>query len=143
MVNEKEARAFTGTLLAGMASSQDELNTFRILWALRPAEIARLEPFITDSVGQQPTLQTATRLDYGNKLRIESDLPQATLLQSPQIKLFISHMGMGGFTEGAAAKVPFLCYPSGCDQYYNTQRALEAGIGERIVNLDDISNYAQ
>jgi len=42
---------------------------------------------------------------------------------------------MGGFSEGSegvAGGVPFACYPSGCDQFYNTQRAIQAGIGIRI-----------
>jgi UDP:flavonoid glycosyltransferase YjiC (YdhE family) len=65
------------------------------------------------------------------------------LLKSPQVGLFISHMGMGGFVEGVAAEVPFLCYPSGLDQYYNTQRAIEAGIAERIDNLDRLAEQVE
>jgi UDP-glucoronosyl and UDP-glucosyl transferase len=135
-LSDQEATAFTGCLLRSIEEWPSAQP--RILFALRSSEIERLEPIISQYLGTTPTFRTKNRIDYGPSLRIESDLPQASLLKEEQIGLFISHMGMGGFVEGVAGGVPFLCYPSGLDQYYNTQRAIEAGIGERIVHIDQL-----
>mmetsp|Transcript_43024 Transcript_43024/g.104048 ORF Transcript_43024/g.104048 Transcript_43024/m.104048 type:complete len:586 (-) Transcript_43024:13-1770(-) len=142
-LSDEEAIAFSGGLLKFF---EEEWTTTKpttahskahpkILFALRSSEIERLEPIISHYLGQKPTYQTNNRVDYGPSLRIEADLPQELLLKQPQVGLFISHMGMGGFTEAIAGAAPLLCYPSGLDQYYNTQRAVEAGVGERIIHV--------
>ena len=66
------------------------------------------------------------------------NLPLCDTVGHNKTKLFISHMGMGGFTEGVDSATPFLCYPSGLDQYYNTRRAMEVGMAERICDLDEL-----
>ena len=142
-LSDEEAIAFSGGLLkffeeewtTTKLATSDSKACPKILFALRSSEIERLEPIISHYLDRRPTFQTKNRVDYGPSLRIEADLPQELLLKQPQVSLFISHMGMGGFTEGIAGAKPFLCYPSGLDQYFNTQRAVEAGIGERIIHV--------
>ena len=145
-LSDEEAIAFSGGLLKFF---EEEWTTTKpatvhskahpkILFALRSSEIERLEPIISHYLDRKPTYQAKNRVDYGPSLRIEADLPQELLLKQPQVGLFISHMGMGGFTEGIAGAKPFLCYPSGLDQYFNTQRAVEAGVGERIIHVSHL-----
>ena len=105
----------------------------RILLSLRPSEQQRLTKIFEQAIGFAPTSKSSSHLEYlHGVLRIESHVPQASLLKSGRVRIFFSHMGMGGFTEGVVAGVPFACYPSGCDQFYNTERAISAGIGVRV-----------
>jgi hypothetical protein len=89
-----------------------------------------LRAVIDKAVGSPPTFESVTHLEYLNgRLRIQAnDVPQAALLKSGRVKVFISHMGMGGFVEGVQGGVPYVAYPSGCDEWFNAQRAVDAGI---------------
>lgn len=114
----------------------------RVLLALRSEEQRRLRPMIDGSIGSSPTSEGKDFLEYGNgTLRIESSVPQAEILESGKVDLFISHMGFGGFSEGVRAGVPFIAYPSGCDQWNNAKRAVETGItlepGKNMDRLDE------
>ena len=93
---------------------------------------------IDESIDSSPTSEGKDFLEYGNgTLRIESTVPQAEILESGKVDVFISHMGFGGFSEGVRAGVLFIAYPSGCDQWYNAKRAVEAGIAlEPGKNMD-------
>jgi UDP:flavonoid glycosyltransferase YjiC (YdhE family) len=102
---------------------------YRILFALRQDEQERYQHIFDNVFGTKPTLQSDGVVEYKNgKFRIDSDVPQESLLQSGKVKLFISHMGFGGYTEAINGGVPIVAYPSGCDQWYNAKRAVEAGV---------------
>ena len=103
---------------------------YHILFALRKDEQERYQHIFDNVFGTKPTFQTGDGVvEYNNgKFRIDSDVPQESLLQSGKVKLFISHMGFGGYTEAINGGVPIVAYPSGCDQWYNAKRAVEAGV---------------
>jgi hypothetical protein len=124
VLSDKEVAAVTGGLVHYKNGSLPP-----ILFALRASEQQRLRAVIDKAVGSSPTFESVTHLEYLNgRLRIQANVPQAALLKSGRVKVFISHMGMGGFVEGAQGGVPFVAYPSGCDQWFNAQRAVDAGI---------------
>ena len=125
VLSDKEAAAVTGRLVHYKNGS----SLPPILFALRASEQQRLRAVMDQAVGSSPTSQSATHVEYLNgRLRIQDNVPQAALLKSEHVKVFISHMGMGGFVEGVQGGVPFVAYPSGCDQWFNAQRAVDAGI---------------
>jgi len=117
----------------------------RLLLALRPGEQSRLRPIIEDAVGCKPSSVGSGYVEYlDGAFRIDSNIPQAAVLESGKVVAFVSHMGFGGFCETVRAGVPIIAYPSGCDQWYNAERAVEAGIALRPgVNMDGIETAVQ
>lgn len=80
-----------------------------LLFALRASEQKRLRSIFDDALGSSPTSESKTHLEYFHgHLRIQANVPQATLLSSGKVKLFISHMGMEGFVEGVKGGVPLI-----------------------------------
>ncbi|MEM1058681.1 MAG: glycosyltransferase [Verrucomicrobiota bacterium] len=127
-LSEGQATKLTGDLYRALQEQAEPPP--RVLFALRASQQKRLRAAFNRAFGSQPSSASDQHLEYMNGLfRIQSDLPQAAILNSGQVRVFVSHMGMGGFTEGSQAGVPFVCCPSGCDQYFNMARAIDAGIG--------------
>lgn len=124
----------TGTMLqsdevTNLAKMVLALNDKRVLFALRQDEQERYQHIFDNVFGTKPTFKADGVVEYNHgKFRIDSDVPQESLLQSGKVKLFISHMGFGGFSEAINGGVPLVAYPSGCDQWYNAKRAVEAGV---------------
>lgn len=56
-------------------------------------------------------------------------LPQRELLAHPKVKLFITHGGMLSLIEAAHYGVPVLCLPMYYDQFGNSERMKQAGVG--------------
>jgi len=139
-LNEAEAAAIAGDMVRGL-----EGTPYPLLIALRVEEQARLRNAIDAAVGSPPTKEADCYLEYlGGRLRIEADVPQSSLLSSGRVRLFLSHMGMGGFVEGCKGGIPFIAYPSGCDQWFNAQRAVDAGIAVQApYGLDNVSELVQ
>lgn len=54
-------------------------------------------------------------------------LPQDDLLAHPNLKLFISHCGLGGLVESKARGVPVLGFPFFADQKTNADEAVREG----------------
>eukprot|EP00581_Thalassiosira_minuscula_P007372 CAMPEP_0183703926 /NCGR_PEP_ID=MMETSP0737-20130205/1465_1 /TAXON_ID=385413 /ORGANISM="Thalassiosira miniscula, Strain CCMP1093" /LENGTH=563 /DNA_ID=CAMNT_0025930731 /DNA_START=86 /DNA_END=1777 /DNA_ORIENTATION=+ len=109
----------------------------------------RLQHVFDNVLGSQPTTTGDGFIEYNNgTFRIDNDVPQENLLLAKSqsningsiVKVFVSHMGFGGYTEAIYGGVPFVAYPAGCDQWYNTERAIEAGVAMRALprmqNLD-------
>lgn len=118
---------------------------FPVLFALSRPEQQRLRMAIDKGIGASPTYTNENTLEYlDGKIRIQSDVQQASLLLSGKVRLFISHLGMGAFTEGSRGGVPFLAYPAGCDQWYNAARMVDAGLGLRLPygRMDKAAEYA-
>jgi len=106
-----------------------EGTDYRVLFALRKEEQDRYHHIFDKVIGSKPTFEALGVVEYGHgAFRIDADVPQESLLQSGRVVLFISHMGFGGYTEAINGGVPFIAYASGCDQWYNSQRAVEAGV---------------
>eukprot|EP00804_Cyclotella_cryptica_P012884 CCRYP_002251-RB/>CCRYP_002251-RB protein AED:0.39 eAED:0.39 QI:798/1/1/1/0.33/0.25/4/0/215 len=102
-------------------------DNFRVLISLRKSEQERLG-YIFENVMSSVKVEDGV-IEYNNGLvRMDADVPQENLLLSNKVAVFVSHMGFGGYSEGIRGGVPFICYPSGCDQFYNASRAIEAGI---------------
>lgn len=117
--------------LAKMAKAF-EGSVYRILFALRKEEQDRCQQILDKIIGSKPSFVAEGVIEYGHGLlRIDADVPQEALLQSDKVVIFVSHMGFGGYTEAVNGGVPMVAYPSGCDQWYNCQRAVEAGVAVR------------
>lgn len=130
-LNEEEISQATGHLLQTLRNGME--HPPHLLFALRASEQKRLRKAIDQAFDSTPSSESDQHLEYMDGLfRIQDSVPQATLLNSGKVLVFVSHMGMGGFTEGSQAGVPFVCCPSGCDQYFNTARAIDAGIGVEV-----------
>lgn len=56
-------------------------------------------------------------------------LPQRELLAHPKVKLFITHGGILSIIEAAHYAVPVLCLPMYYDQFSNSDRMKQAGVG--------------
>lgn len=106
-----------------------------LLLSLSKGSQERLKPAFDQVLGCKPSKFGDGYFEYMNgKFRIDDDVPQENLLLSKiqgnkvQVDLFISHMGFGAYTEAVYGAVPFIAYPAGCDQWYNAERAVEAGV---------------
>ena len=103
---------------------------YHLLVSLQKVDQDRLRD-VFDLILGEPTKADSNDgvLEYiDGLLRIDSDVPQESLLACNKVSIFISHMGFGGFTEAVRGGVPMISYPAGCDQWFNAQRAVEAGI---------------
>ncbi len=106
-----------------------EGTEYRVLFALRKEEQDRYRHIFDKVIGSKPTFAADGVVEYEHgTFRIDADVPQESLLQSGRVVLFVSHLGVGGYTEAINGCVPMIAYPSGCDQWYNAQRAVEAGV---------------
>lgn len=116
-----------------------------LLFSLPRTQQERFRLLFDEVIGSGPSNEGAGFIEYMNGLlRIDDDVPQENLLMSDKVKLFVSHMGFGGYTEAVYGGVPFVAYPSGCDQWYNTERAVEAGIAVRAnSSMEDLDFTVQ
>lgn len=63
---------------------------------------------------------------------IKKWVPQNDVLAHPNTKLFISHMGIGGYTEAMYHAVPVVAIPFAADQHTNSDNAKTEGWAEVI-----------
>lgn len=132
------------TNLAKLALSLENTE-YHLLLSLSKGLQERLQHVFNKAFGSKPTMSGDGFSEYKN-FRIDNDVPQENLLLSKmqknkvQVDVFVSHMGFGGYTEAVYGGVPFVAYPAGCDQWYNTERAVEAGVAvkaqPKMKNLD-------
>lgn len=66
-------------------------------------------------------------------------LPQDDILAHPNVKLFISHCGLGSVAEANYHGVPIVGMPIGIDQISNADNIIKEGWGEKV----DFSNLNQ
>lgn len=59
-------------------------------------------------------------------------LPQQDILGHPNVKLFITQAGFQSTEEAIVNKVPMLAIPFIADQYYNSKRIAQLGIGKDL-----------
>ncbi|KAG4070679.1 hypothetical protein HA402_013599 [Bradysia odoriphaga] len=65
-------------------------------------------------------------------------LPQSDILAHKNVRLFITHGGMFGTTEGISRGVPMLFMPFYGDQFRNAAKTVEKGFG-LILHIRDVS----
>lgn len=63
-------------------------------------------------------------------IKIVSWLPQNDVLGHPKTRLFYTHAGTNGLAESAYHGVPMVCSPFFGDQFDNSQRVKDHGVGE-------------
>lgn len=59
-------------------------------------------------------------------------LPQDDILAHPNLKLFISHCGLGGIVESKFRGVPILGIPLFADQHSNAVEAVKEGWAKKL-----------
>lgn len=67
-------------------------------------------------------------------------LPQDDVLSHPNLKLFISHCGLGSVAEAKFHGVPVIGMPLGIDQISNADSIVSEGWAEKVdfANLNEI-----
>jgi hypothetical protein len=131
LLSEEEARNIT---LLGRACQGTK---YHLLLSQQKDNQDRLR-HVFDEVLGEPTKHEDDQgiIEYMNGLvRIDCNVPQENLLLSRKVAIFVSHMGFGAFSEAIRGGVSMVAYPSGCDQWYNAERSLEAGIAVRAQRL--------
>lgn len=73
-----------------------------------------------------------TLTDLPKNVMIKKWLPQNDILAHPNTKLFVSHMGIGGYNEAMYHAVPVLAIPFAGDQFTNGKKAENEGWAEVI-----------
>ena len=75
--------------------------------------------------------------DIPDNVKLVTWVGQMSLLQHPNIKLFITHGGYASKTEALCAGVPLLVVPRfAVDQFYTAQRITDSGLGGQIPKLE-------
>jgi UDP:flavonoid glycosyltransferase YjiC (YdhE family) len=69
---------------------------------------------------------------------IDSWLPQDDILAHPNVKLFISHCGIGGIVEAKYHAVPIIATPLIGDQFGNAKKVENEGWG-KVVDLKSVT----
>ena len=73
-----------------------------------------------------------------NNVKVVSWLDQMSLLQHPNMKLFITHGGYASKIEALCAGLPLLVVPRmALDQFHTAQRIADTGLGAQIPDLDN------
>ncbi|XP_063697845.1 UDP-glycosyltransferase UGT5-like [Culicoides brevitarsis] len=67
---------------------------------------------------------------------IKKWLPQNDILAHPNTKLFVSHMGIGGFNEAMYHAVPVVALPFGGDQGFNAEKARKQRWAEVVTQAE-------
>lgn len=93
-------------------------NNVSILWSL-PAVQQRLLP------------PDFPKLD---NWRFETFVPQWSVLQHPNVKMFVTHCGSNSVYESLLNEVPMIACPTGRDQFANGARINAAGVGLVVKN---------
>ncbi|XP_037030946.1 UDP-glycosyltransferase UGT5-like [Bradysia coprophila] len=65
-------------------------------------------------------------------------LPQNDILAHPNTKIFVSHMGIGGYNEAMYHAVPVLAIPFAGDQFTNGKKAENSGWAE-VIQYPDLT----
>jgi len=142
ILSEGEVREIAGGLGRNMAGRGGP----KLLWAFRASEQERFHEALRDELGTPVLMADGSWSYLSNTVRVASFVPQAQVLKSGFVSLFLSHMGFGAMTEGVAAGCIFLSYPGGFDQEYNATRAEEGGFAVRLpvglVGLERIARRA-
>ena len=74
--------------------------------------------------------------DLPPNVKLFNWLPQQSIFQHPNFKLFITHGGHASKTEIACAGKPMLVVPQFAkDQFYNAVRTAEIGVGDNVLDL--------
>ncbi|KAL5267197.1 hypothetical protein ACHWQZ_G004292 [Mnemiopsis leidyi] len=74
--------------------------------------------------------------DLPSNVKLFNWLPQQSIFQHPNFKLFITHGGHASKTEIACAGKPMLVVPQFAkDQFYNAVRTAEIGVGDHVLDL--------
>ncbi|CAH1406761.1 unnamed protein product [Nezara viridula] len=71
-----------------------------------------------------------------NNVIIKTWMPQPSILAHPNLKLFITHAGLHGITEGAYFGIPLICMPLFSDQEFDSRFVEKAGFGTVLLLKD-------
>ncbi len=79
-----------------------------------------------------------TLTDLPSNVLIKKWLPQNDILAHANTKVFVSHMGIGGYNEAMYHAVPVLAIPFAGDQFTNGERAEKNGWAE-VIQYPDLT----
>mmetsp|Transcript_126226 Transcript_126226/g.363054 ORF Transcript_126226/g.363054 Transcript_126226/m.363054 type:complete len:1232 (+) Transcript_126226:152-3847(+) len=96
---------FSNEQLAKVVEALQCSGEWRVLWSLRQA--------------QQDLLPPGGAAALGPDFLVSAWLPQAELLQHPNVAAFMSHCGWGACCEAFASGKPVIAFPMFADQYVN------------------------
>ncbi|EFC37567.1 predicted protein [Naegleria gruberi] len=75
--------------------------------------------------------------EWSKQILIKKWVKQVEVLRHPVVSIFVSHAGAHSLFESIDATVPLLLFPIFGDQFLNSIRAEDAGIGKTIHDLEN------
>ena len=72
-------------------------------------------------------------VEIPSSFRIENFVPQPAVLAHGAVRVFVSHCGLNSILEAAISAKPILGIPIFGDQFYNSARMVELGVGLRLL----------
>ena len=79
-----------------------------------------------------PETQQSLLPSLPDSVRLESFVPQPTVLSHPAVRVFVSHCGMNSILEALYWQTPILALPFFGDQHDNAARLIDVGVAQRL-----------
>lgn len=112
--------------LAAAAETLASQHHVRVIWSLKTASQQLLPAGMRGSGGG------SVACGAGRRILIEPFVNQQAVLASSQVRVFVSHVGLGSTHEGLAAGKPILATPFFGDQPTNAAQVVARGLGLRL-----------
>jgi len=135
----KNIKPLSNDLCEWFESDQSRLVVyiaFGTLVTLNPWQAKALVEGLTDPkirvLWSLPESQQSLLPPLPDSFRIESFVPQQTVLSHPKIALFVNHCGMNSINEALYHGKPILALPFFGDQHYNAARLVDLGVALKL-----------
>lgn len=139
-----EPAALTGNLQKFLDSAREGAILFSFGTNVKPSTLPkeRLENMMRVLGGLRYKVIFKHDDEWANvpaNMLITKWMPQTSVLAHKNMKLFITHAGLGGVAEAVMNSVPMICIPFFGDQHKNCHSVVKNGYGLRMIitELDD------